>query len=175
MARPKITPVSMISVTLIIVILETPLSILQRIVLRANGKEEVLEVGSGQSSAISEEGGGGGGGGGGRVGKRASATKTATGLFLSTGVREQGMATPTTPHLPQPGQLSLVVANVIHGGGGSTLVLPGQPTQQRAAKRGGARPTQVSTTSHCLSPFLTTFHSLSPLLTTFTHLRIPTM
>lgn len=117
---------------------------LQRIVLRMeDGKERVLEEGS--QSAVEESGT--------RVGKRSSATKlaggpvTVTQLLSDENLSSQSLAggMPTTPQLPQPGQLSLVVASVVHGGTSSLvpMLASAQQHQQqqqkspREAKRGG--------------------------------------
>ena len=55
-----------------------------------------------------------------RVGKKLSIKPTVftNSVQQPSDKRSQSISTPTTPHLPQPGQLSLVVASVVHGGTG---------------------------------------------------------
>ena len=88
------------------------------------GKDKILEVGSNQ---IAEEEVG-------KIGRRTSGRSTSAAIATSSSsalsggqvgssvsleTPPQGMVTPSTPHsLPQPAQLSLVVASVVHGGSG---------------------------------------------------------
>lgn len=51
-----------------------------------------------------------------KVGKRSSSVRAAASQQSA-----ESMTTPTIPQLPQPGQLSLVVASVVHGRSGVTL------------------------------------------------------
>ena len=55
-----------------------------------------------------------------KVGKRSSSVKAAASQQSA-----ESMTTPNTPQLPQPGQLSLVVASVVHGRSGVTLAQDG--------------------------------------------------
>ena len=104
-----------------------------------NGKDEVLEEGS--SPSLTEDSSNSGNN---KIGKRGTGTRAvAANQQQSTEI----LATPTTPHLPQPGQLSLVVASVVHGKPGTsqeagsnlglTLHLSQQNLQVREGGRGG--------------------------------------
>ena len=111
--------------------------------MRTDSKDEVLEQGS--SPGVAEDGGLGGG----RVGKRASGIRSANQQPAAS------IALPPTPQLPQPGQLSLVVASVVQGKGAAgdggsgtlTLQLTQQLTQQES--RGNLGSPKVSCMQLC--------------------------
>lgn len=135
-----------------------------------DGREEVLEPGSGQ---LAEEGGVVAATRG--VSKRSSSAKLVAGnsQALSSGGVPGGellLATPTTPQqLPQPGQLSLVVANMVQqvgsgvgGGGGGEVggaLTAGQQRKgllrEKKSKGGVVLETQVRMEFHLCTKIVT--------------------